>query len=468
MQLPDGPSGPLWLRRLRFINWILRPFEVMEARAQKYGDIFAIAKNASPSMVYLSNPAAIEQVLAANPEFFDTSSGNDVLLPLLGANSLILLDGMKHQRQRKLLMPPFHGDRLRTYGQAIWDMTTQVTSQWQAGQPITVRASTQEISMRVILSAVFGLDGGERYDRLRKLLTSLLETVSSPLSSMVLFFTSLQKDWGTWSPWGRFLQMRQQIDNLLMAEIQARRQEAEPNRNDILSLLLAARDEAGQPMTDEELRDELLTLLFAGHETTASALAWAFYWIDRLPEVKEKLIEEIDSLGSDPDPSAIAKLPYLNAACCETLRIYPIAISPFPRILKVPMEIGGYQFEAGAIVVISIYLTHQREDIYPQPKQFKPERFLERQFSPYEYLPFGGSNRRCIGAAFALFEMKLVLANVLSNYELKLASNRPVKPTRRGLTVAPPTNMRMVVKQKTGDRRQETEDKRQETAIGYR
>jgi cytochrome P450 len=468
MQLPDGPSGPLWLRRLRFINWILRPFEVMEARAQKYGDIFAIAKNASPSMVYLSNPAAIEQVLAANPEFFDTSSGNDVLLPLLGANSLILLDGMKHQRQRKLLMPPFHGDRLRTYGQAIWDMTTQVTSQWQAGQPITVRASTQEISMRVILSAVFGLDGGERYDRLRKLLTSLLETVSSPLSSMVLFFTSLQKDWGTWSPWGRFLQMRQQIDNLLMAEIQARRQEAEPNRNDILSLLLAARDEAGQPMTDEELRDELLTLLFAGHETTASALAWAFYWIDRLPEVKEKLIEEIDSLGSDPDPSAIAKLPYLNAVCCETLRIYPIAISPFPRILKVPMEIGGYQFEAGAIVVISIYLTHQREDIYPQPKQFKPERFLERQFSPYEYLPFGGSNRRCIGAAFALFEMKLVLANVLSNYELKLASNRPVKPTRRGLTVAPPTNMRMVVKQKTGDRRQETEDKRQETAIGYR
>jgi cytochrome P450 len=440
----------------------------MEARAQKYGDIFAIAKNASPSMVYLSNPAAIEQVLAANPEFFDTSSGNDVLLPLLGANSLILLDGMKHQRQRKLLMPPFHGDRLRTYGQAIWDMTTQVTSQWQAGQPITVRASTQEISMRVILSAVFGLDGGERYDRLRKLLTSLLETVSSPLSSMVLFFTSLQKDWGTWSPWGRFLQMRQQIDNLLMAEIQARRQEAEPNRNDILSLLLAARDEAGQPMTDEELRDELLTLLFAGHETTASALAWAFYWIDRLPEVKEKLIEEIDSLGSDPDPSAIAKLPYLNAVCCETLRIYPIAISPFPRILKVPMEIGGYQFEAGAIVVISIYLTHQREDIYPQPKQFKPERFLERQFSPYEYLPFGGSNRRCIGAAFALFEMKLVLANVLSNYELKLASNRPVKPTRRGLTVAPPTNMRMVVKQKTGDRRQETEDKRQETAIGYR
>jgi len=466
-RLPDGPSGPLWLRRLRFINWILRPFEVMEARAKKYGDIFAIAKNASPSMVYLSNPAAIEHVFA-NPECFDTSGGNDILLPLLGANSLILLDGMKHQRQRKLLMPPFHGDRLRTYGQTIWDITTQVTSRWQVGQPITVRASTQEISMRVILSAVFGLDGGERHDRLRKLLTSLLETVSSPLSSMVLFFPSLQKDWGKWSPWGLFLQMRQQIDDLLIAEIQARREEADPNRDDILSLLLAARDEAGQPMTDEELRDELLTLLFAGHETTASALAWALYWIDRLPEVKEKLQAEIDSLGSHPEPSGIARLPYLNAVCCETLRIYPIAISPFPRILKVPMEIGGYQFEPGAIVMISIYLTHQREDLYPQPKQFIPERFLDRQFSPYEYLPFGGSNRRCIGAAFALFEMKLVLANILSNYDLKLASHRPVQPTRRGLTVAPPANMRMVVMSKSKVKSQKSEDRNQETATSYK
>jgi cytochrome P450 len=450
------------------MNWILRPLEVMEARAKKYGDIFAIAGNASPPMVYLSNPAAIEQVLAANSDCFDTSSGNDVLLPLLGSNSLILLDGMKHQRQRKLLMPAFHGDRLRTYSQTIWDITTRVTSQWQVGQPITVRASTQEISLRVILSAVFGLEGGECHDRLRKLLTSMLETVSSPLSSMLLFFPSLQKDWGKWSPWGRFLQMRQRLNELLVAEIQQRRVETQnltSGRDDILSLLLAARDEAGQPMTDEELRDELLTLLFAGHETTASALAWALYWLDRLPEVKEKLLEEIDSLGSHPDPSAIAKLPYLNAVCCETLRIYPIAISPFPRILKVPMEIGGYQFQPGAILIISIYLTHQREDLYPQPKQFKPERFLERQFSPYEYLPFGGSNRRCIGAAFALFEMKLVLANILSNYDLTLASKRPVKPTRRGLTVAPPANLQAIVSK---TRRRETEARSQETGDSNR
>ncbi|HEY9846759.1 MAG TPA: cytochrome P450, partial [Candidatus Caenarcaniphilales bacterium] len=254
--------------------------------------------------------------------------------------------------------------------------------------------------------------------------------------------------WGPLSPWGRFLRLKQQIDQLLIAEIQSRRKQADPNRDDILSLLLAARDEAGEAMTDEELRDELLTLLFAGHETTASALAWALYWIDHLPEVQSKLLQELNTLPPDSDPSATARLPYLTAVCQETLRIYPIAINTFPRVTKSSIEIMGYQFEPGTILLPSIYLTHQREDIYPQPKQFKPERFLEKQFSAYEYLPFGGGNRRCIGLAFAQFEMKLVLATILSRYELKLASNRPVKPTRRGLTVAPPGNMRMVVTQK--------------------
>ncbi len=446
-RIPDGPSGSALIRRIRMLRWIFSPLEVIEERAKRYGDIFVVAKNISPLVVYFSRPEAIQQILTADPELFEVASGNDPLLPLLGEHSLILLDGVKHQRQRRLLMPPFHGDRLRTYGQQICDITQQVMSQWRVGEPFIIRASTQEISLRVILSAVFGLHEGEGYDQLRKLLTSMLDAVASPLSSTLLFFPSLQKDWGLLSPWGRFRRLKQQIDQLLITEIQARREQADPNRDDILSLLLAARDEAGQPMTDEELRDELLTLLFAGHETTASALAWAFYWVDRLPEVKDKLLQELDTLPPDADPSTIARLPYLNAVCSETLRIYPIALNPFPRILKSPMEIAGYQFEPGTILLPSIYLTHQREDIYPEPKRFKPERFLERQYSPYEYFPFGGSNRRCIGAAFALFEMKLVLATILSRYELKLFGNRAVKPTRRGLTVAPPGSMRLVVTQ---------------------
>jgi cytochrome P450 len=458
IKLPDGPSRPALLRRLSVLQWIFRPLKVLEARAKKYGDPFVISKNISPLVVYFSHPKAIEQIMTADAELFEIGSGNDMLIPLVGINSLLLLDGMKHQRQRKLLMPPFHGDRLRTYGQQICDITNHVISQWQVGETVIIRASTQEIALRVILSTVFGLYEGERYDQLRKLLTSMLDSVASPLSSTLLFFPSLQKDWGAWSPWGRFLRLKQQVDSLLIAEIQARRgqtQVASPERDDILTLLLQARDEAGQPMTDEELRDELITLLFAGHETTASALAWALYWVDHLPEVREKLLKELDTLDADADPSALAKLneviarlPYLSAVCYETLRIYPIALNPFPRILKSPMEIMGYQFEKGTILLASTYLTHQREDIYPQPKQFKPERFLERQFSPYEYFPFGGSNRRCIGAAFALLEMKLVLSTILSRYEVKLVGDRQILPTRRGVTVAPPANMRMTVTQR--------------------
>jgi cytochrome P450 len=213
---------------------------------------------------------------------------------------------------------------------------------------------------------------------------------------------------------------------------------------------MSARDEAGAGMTDVELRDELMTLLVAGHETTATALTWALYWIHKLPSVRDKLLQELDSLGDQPDPSAIFRLPYLNAVCSETLRIYPVGMLTFPRVVKTPVLLLEHQLEPGTILVGCIYLTHQREDIYPQPKQFKPERFLERQFSPYEYLPFGGGSRRCIGMAFALFEMKIVLAKILSRFELTLADNHPVRPLRRGLTSAP-SDVRLVV---TGQRLQ--------------
>jgi cytochrome P450 len=445
MTTPNGPSSSILVRRISTIRWIFNPFKVLEERAKKYGESFTISKNTLPLVVYFTNPQAIEQIFTANSELFDTNSANDILLPLLGEHSMILLGGEKHQRQRKLLMPPFHGDRLRTYGELIHNVTKGVISQWQIGKPFAVRSSMQEISLQVILNAVFGIHEGERFEQLRKVLTTMLDSVGSPVSSLLLFFTSLQKDWGAWSPWGRFLRLKQQIDSLLIAEIKERRQQADPQRDDILSLLLDARDEEGEAMTDEELRDELITLLFAGHETTASALSWALYWIDSLPEVKEKLLNELKNLPGDANFSDIARLPYLNAVCSETLRIYPIAITPFPRVVKVPMEIMGYQLEPGTLLLVSTYLTHQREDIYPEPKKFKPERFLERQFSPYEYLPFGGSNRRCIGAAFALFEMKLALATILTSCELKLVNTRPIKPTRRGLTVAPPANMQMVV-----------------------
>jgi cytochrome P450 len=309
----------------------------------------------------------------------------------------------------------------------------------------------QEITLRVIFQVVFGLNQGEREQQLRPLITSLLNSFDTPLTSSLIFFPFLQKDWGAWSPWGRFLRLKQEIKKLIYAEIKERRDKIsdlasfQSDNLDILSLLLLAKDEDGQGMTDEELHDNLISLLIAGHETTASALVWALYWINYIPEIRNKLLEELQCLGENTAPRDIVRLPYLNAVCAETLRIYPVVPAAFIRVPKSAIEIMGYQFPAGSALALSIYLLHQREDLYPQPKQFKPERFLERQYSAYEYLPFGGSNRRCLGSALALLEMKLVLANIVSRFELKLLNNRPIKPTRRGLTFAPPGKMQMVV-----------------------
>ncbi|MBD2364289.1 cytochrome P450 [Anabaena minutissima FACHB-250] len=440
--LPDGPRVH-YLRRL--FKFITQPVEYVEDFAKVYGDNFTVwRRNKDNQIVYFSHPQALEQIFTADAKCFETGGGNGILRFLLGDNSVILLEGDRHQRQRQLLTPPFHGERMRAYGQAIQEITQQVTNDWEIGKPFNIRASMQEITMRVILRVVFGVDEGAMFQQLRESLTAVLDLIGSPLMSTVFFFDFMQKDLGAWSPWGRVVRLIQKIDQLIYALIAERRAESGANRQDILSLLISARYDDGQPMSDVELRDELMTMLVAGHETTASALTWAFYWLDQLPEVREKLLEEINTLGFNPEPSNIARLPYLTAVCQETLRIYPIVLAGFLRIVKSPIEVMGYQLPKGTLVVPSIYLAHHREIVYPQPKQFQPERFLEKQFSPYEYLPFGGGNRRCIGLAFAQYEMKIALATILSQYQVSLVNKRPVRPIRRGLTLAAPAGMRMI------------------------
>lgn len=370
---------------------------------------------------------------------------NQVFESLLGKHSVITLSGAEHQRQRQLLMPPFHGERMRNYSQVITDVTQKVISQYQIGKPFNIRSATQAITLRVIMQAVFGLHQGTRAEKLQQFLGELLEKASSRLLVALLYFPALQRDFGPINFWGKHVRRQQEADQLIYEEIRERREQADSSRTDILSLLMAARDEAGQPMTDQELRDELITLLVAGHETTATALAWALYWIHKLPSVRQKLLQELDSLGDDPDPSTVFKLPYLNAVCSEILRIYPVAIITFPRVVRTPLSLGGYELEPGTVILGSIYLTHQREDIYPEPKQFKPERFLERQFSAYEYLPFGGGTRRCIGLAFAQLKMKLALAKILSSLELELVNDGEVRLKRRGLVTGPDRPIQMVV-----------------------
>ena len=447
--IPTVESSSGLIRSLRIFYSILRPLDFMDKRTQKYGDFYQVTfKNAPPTLM-TSNPQAIEEIFTASSDRLEVAKGNQILKFLVGDNSLLLLDGRAHKNRRRFLMPPFHGESLQQCSQQIFRITEKVTNYWQPNESFKVRTVMQEITMRVILTVVFGLDSGARYERLRELLTRLLDIFNTPLSSSFIFFPWLQKDWGKYSPWGRFLRLKAEIKTLIHAEIKERRELLNLNPSqpqDILSLLLIAKDENGEGMSDEELHDELVTLLFAGHETTASALAWLFYWIHYLPEIKEKLLFELNSLGNKSDYKAINNLPYLNAVILETLRIYPIAAGAFARILTKPMSIMEYDFQADTALMISIYSLHHREDLYPNPKKFNPTRFLEKTYSAYEYIPFGGGNRRCIGSALALLEMKLVTATILSHFQLALTNNHPLLPVRRGLTIAPPASFKMVVK----------------------
>jgi len=444
LKLPDGPQTHPWLQT---IQWLTDPIGYMESCAKRYGDIFTLRIGpVFTPQVFISNPQAIQEVFATDPKRLDSGEEAGIKSPILGQQSMLAIAGERHKRHRRLLTPPFHGERMLAYGQLIREITEQATSEWTIDQPLVVRSTMQEISFQVILKAVFGLEDGSRYEQLKEILSAFLNPKQPFVSALVFLFPPLQRDLGPWSPGGILKQQLQQMDELIYAQIQERRSQPDPSRTDILSLMMAARDEAGEPMTDVELRDELITLLVAGHETTATALAWAFYWIHHLPQVREKLLQELDTLGENPDPNAIFRLPYLNAVCSETLRLYPVAMLALNRVVKSPIQIGGYQFEPGILLIPCIHLTHQREDLYPEPKQFKPERFLERQFAPYEYVPFGGGNRRCIGMAFALFEMKLVLTTVLSRWQLELTDSKPVQPVRSGALLRPEGGVRMVVK----------------------
>jgi cytochrome P450 len=429
------------------MQWIGGPTDYLHTTAGRYGDPFTMRVGVFPPLVMFSDPQAIQQLFTAEAGSFDAGASNVALRPTLGVNSLLLLDGERHQQQRRLLTPPFHGERMRAYGTLIRRVTEEVMARWQPGKPFSVRSAMQRISLRVILQAVFGLHDGARLVRLRQALGDMLDAMSSPLNMALLLM--LPEDWGPWSPRARLQTHLGAIDALLYAEIRARRERFDPAAGDILSLLLAARDEAGQSMSDIELRDELMTLLVAGHETTATAMAWAFYWIHYLPAVRERLLAELDSLDSDPDSEAIARLPYLGAVCSETLRIYPVALIASPRVARQRVRIVGRDYEAGARLAANIYLAHHRPETYPDPECFRPERFLERTFSLYEFLPFGGGTRRCIGMAFALYEMKLVLATVLLQRDLNLVQPRLLKPVRRGVTLAPPAGLFLVA---TGER----------------
>jgi cytochrome P450 family 110 len=450
MTLPSESHLPALLQTLSIAA---QPLKFLDSCDREFGNTFTLRVLGvnSPPVVFFSDPNAIQAIFTTLADHLELGKVTHVFRPLVGNQSLIMQQGERHQRSRQLLMPALHREQLYNQGTLICQLAQQQIANWQPGQAIAIRQEMSEISLMVILQVVFGLAPGERYEQLRSLLRDLLEAITSPLYSMQFFFPILQQNLGSWSPWGDFLKRQVQIDALIYAEIEERKAQdlsdlkeksAKADRTDILSVLMTARDDQGEAMSDQELRDQLMTLLLLGHETTASGLTWAFYWIHRHPDCLDRLRAEI---ATAENAVAISQLPYLTAVCKEALRVYPIALISQPRKVKQTVTIGNHEYEPGTVLIPCIYLTHRSAAIYENPEQFQPERFLERKFSPYEFLAFGGGNRSCIGMALSLFEMKLVLATVLSQYEFRTNLDRDIRPIRRGITFVPPDVFRLII-----------------------
>lgn len=431
--LPPGPSVALF-QTMQVLN---DPYRYYAKMVAKYGRIFTVP--ALNGVVVLgTTPQAAKDVFTADADTFDVFAVGAVK-PILGEHSLIAASGEPHKKQRKLVMPPFHGARMRAYGEAMREVAVQRTEGWREGMSIRVHETTRDISLDVILRTVFGVDGAEMA-QMGAVMTRLMDEFSPAL----IFSTALQKTW--FPPYQRYVASRAQYGELLGTLIHRCRdeqaQEGAPERSDILSMFVAARHDDGSPMSDDEIRDQLQTLLIAGHETTAISLAWSLYWLHAHPEKLAKLRAEIDALGRDASPDELAKLPYLDAVCLETLRLHPI-VPDVIRKLRKPLVVDGYEVPAGLNVGIVTSVIHQDASLYPNPTAFEPERWLGKRPTPFEYMPFGGGHRRCVGSAYSDYEMRIVLATILSRFDLVLDGED--KPVRRNIVMGPKHGVRMKV-----------------------
>jgi cytochrome P450 family 110 len=431
--LPSGPPS----RTLQTIEWLRGPVAMIQKYTERYGDPFLANFWAFGPTACTSTPEGIRAIFTAPPAIFASNVGVGAG-PLLGEKSIFVLDGASHKRQRALMMPAFHGERMRAYGTLMQDIALSHATAWQPGQAFRMYDVTQAISLEAIIQAIFGVQAKDRV----KLFEETIFAFVRSFTPLIAFFTPLRVELGGLGPWSRFKKAEAQLLHLMMEEIRARRQALDV-REDILSLLIAARLEDGSTMTDEELVDELKSLIFAGHETVAIATAWALYFIYREPHIYRRLRAELEPLGRTPDPEDLVQLPYLSATCDEALRLHP-SVSGVPRKLKQPLSLQGYDLPPGVAVFPSISTAHLNPIVYPDPLRFQPERFLERKYTPFEYLPFGGGGRRCVGAAFALYEMKIVLGSILAQHRLSLAEEQPVRPVTRTFTYAPKGGVKML------------------------
>jgi cytochrome P450 len=401
---------------------VQRPIESLVGWRERYGDVYTVPLIVFGVGVYVCDPEAIRGMLTGDQSDLHAGEANEPLSPVLGKKSVLILDGREHMRQRKLLLPPFQGSAVQSFREVIREVAEAEVERWRDGERLIMREQMGALTFEVIVRAVFGVTERERIERLRGTLVSLL--------GMQMFFAlpnALRRDLGCLSPWGQFQRRLKAADALLYEEIERRRSASDlEQRTDVLSLLLRACDEEGEPMSDVELRDELMTMLLAGHETTATGLAFAFDLLPRNPRVLARLRDELS--GEDST--------YLDAVVTETLRLRPV-IDAAERTLTKPRTIGGWELPPGIRVYPNITVVHLREDLYRQPYEFRPERFVEEEAPSYAWLPFGGGIRRCIGAALAQAEMAEVIRTVVSRVDLEPMRPEPEPVVMRGITLVP-------------------------------
>ncbi len=429
LALPEGPRYP---RIVQAWLWLKQPTRFLERCSRTYGDVFTMRLPLGINLVHVTSPELVKAVFGGSNDVLRAGEANATIVePIVGPNSVLVLDGPEHLRQRKLILPAFHGDRMRAWEATVRDVTRAEIARWPVGKPFALRRGMQSITLEVIAEVIFGVDGGARHGDLRRHIVELTGLGRNPL----LLYATRDRRLGPHAPWARFLRARDALHAALTAEIRERRHESGlEQRSDVLSLLLLARDDEGRAMTDDEVRDELVTLLFAGHETTATSLAWAFDLLLHHPRALSRLIEELDSGGSE----------YLDAAIKETLRVRPV-VALVDRHVREATRIGEHTIPAGAIVCPNIYLAQRREDLYENPAAFWPERFTGQAPPGFGWFPFGGGIRRCLGASFATFEMRIVIPEVLRAVTLRPASRQPARIRREAVTFVPHNGARCIV-----------------------
>jgi cytochrome P450 len=411
-------------RAIQTAIWSRRAQWMLEQCRARLGPIFSLEIAYEGQWVVLSDPEMVKQVFTGDPKVFHAGEGNQVLRPILGENSLLTLDEAPHMSQRKLLLPPFHGERMKGYEEKMTEIAVREIESWPLGTPHRLRPRMQAITLEIIIETVFGVHDGERMEELRVALRDFLDVTTNPVLIGPVLAVGPDRAWRL-PIVGR--RMRR-VDELLHREIEERRAaEDVGERDDILSMLVAARHDDGSPMSEAEIRDELLTLLVAGHETTATALSWAMERLVRHPQKLERLRAE--ALAGEEET-------YLTATIQETLRLRPVIVLVIRKLTE-PVEIGGYEIPAGAAITPSIHLVHRNPAIYPEPDRFLPERFLETPPGTYTWIPFGGGVRRCLGAAFAQFEMAVVLKELVKRHQVRPADPASERPFRRAITETP-------------------------------